>query len=45
MNHLRHQKHKNRQLNNTQDLKVEESFLELEQYFKPINKLKIIWTN
>ena len=38
MNHLRHQKYKNKQLNNTRVLKVKKSTLELENDFKPINK-------
>ena len=37
MNHLRHQKYKKEQLNNTQVLKVKNNSLELEKDFKPIN--------
>ena len=37
MNHLRHQRYKNKQLNNTQILKVKNSTLELENVFKKIN--------
>ena len=37
MNHLRHQKYENKQLNNTQVLKVKNSPLELENVFKPTN--------
>ena len=37
MNHLRHQRYKNKQLNNTHILKVKNSTLELENVFKKIN--------
>ena len=37
MNHLRHQKYKNKQSNNTRVLKVRNSPLELEKDFEPIN--------
>ena len=37
MDHLRHQKYKNKQLNNTLVLKAKNNTLELENHFKPIN--------
>ena len=37
MDRLRHQKYKNKQLNNTRLLKVKNSTLKLENDFKPIN--------
>ena len=37
MDHLRHQKYKNKELNNTRILKVKNSTLELENDFKSIN--------
>ena len=37
MDHLRHQKYKNKLLNNTQVLKVKKSTLELQNDFKTIN--------
>ena len=37
MNHFRHQKHKNKQSNNTWVLKVKNSPSEFEKDFKPIN--------
>ena len=37
MNQLRHQKYKNKQLNNTRVLKVKNSSLELERDFKLVN--------
>ena len=37
MNHLRHKKYKNKQLNNARVLKVKNSLLELGKDFKPIN--------
>ena len=37
MNHLKHQKYKNKQSNNTRVLKVRNSPLELEKDFEPIN--------
>ena len=36
MNHLRHQKYKNKPLNNTRVLKIKNSLLELEKYCKPV---------
>ena len=37
MNHLRHKKYRNKQLNNARVLKVKNNPLELEKDFKPIN--------
>ena len=37
INYLRHQKYKNKQLNNTRVLKVKNRTLELENYFKLIS--------
>ena len=37
MDHLKHQKHKNKQLNNTRVLKVKNSTLKLENQLKLIN--------
>ena len=37
IDHLRHQKYKNKQLNNARDLKINNSTLELQNDFKPID--------